>query len=122
MMEDLSGLKAGDKVVLYDGGWTYPEGRVVTIDRCTKQHLIVRPTTFRKSNGFRVASDRWDRVHICLCTPERLAKIATARDKHFVCNFQYASLTAEQVHRVAKLLRSFKAQHVEDIHGEETAK
>lgn len=76
-MNDLTNIKAGDKVFISSShGFLSSD----VVDRTTAAHIVVGPYKFRRKDGRRVGSGAWSYMYLEDVTPETTARYNRQRD------------------------------------------
>ena len=104
MVEDLSSLRVGDKVVVYGR----KSKRISTIDKITKTQIVIGNLKFRKSNGTQVGNDTWTNKCIGIASKEIIEKIEreqNIRDMRIYIEKCLDSLNYNQLEAIYKIIK-----------------
>ena len=70
--EDFKSLKAGDKVIINS---SFYDDRVETIDRITNTQIVIGNSKFKRTNGWKIGDNIWNKTYLSIGTPEKIAEI-----------------------------------------------
>lgn len=106
MNKTLNDIQPGDKV-LSEGRW---HKGIYSVERVTKNYVIVHGQKFRKTDGNLVGPDRWNRDHITPLTSELLVQYNKEFLHKQLCTqvkrINFESLTIEQLRAIFNITQN----------------
>lgn len=102
MSNTLYDIQAGDEVVLSEQSGD----KIVTVDRITKEYVVIRSHKFRKSNGVRIGTYAWAKIR--LLAPDDIERIKNEQERKrlvdIVRYFDYESLGIDRLREIVSII------------------